>query len=164
MRSMRRKRVEKGVSCAWLEPWRQKRVSRFCHRKIARGRQFPKRERERAHRHFAVRATVAKNEFVNSVAECETLYSPRQLLECISQIEKDGDRVRLEKWGDRTLDIDVLFFGDEVIELDDLCVPHPDMQNRLFVLQPLCELLIPTKCIRCTKKRVREMLSELEEK
>lgn len=106
---------------------------------------------------------VAKNEFVNSVAECETLYSPRQLLDCISQIEKDGDRVRLEKWGDRTLDIDVLFFGDDVIELDDLCVPHPDMQNRLFVLQPLCGLC-PNKVHPLTKKRVREMLSELEGK
>ena len=106
---------------------------------------------------------VAKNEFVNSVAECETLYSPRQLIDCIAQVEKDGDRGRVERWGERRRGVGVWVGGDEGIERGDLCGRRPDMQNRLFVLKPLGELC-PNKVHPLTKKRVHEMLSELEGK
>lgn len=105
---------------------------------------------------------VAKNDFVNSAVKAETLYSPQELLATINAIEKDGDRVRLERWGDRTLDIDIVFYGDEIIEDDDICVPHIDMQNRDFVLAPLVELC-PNKLHPVLKKRVKELYAELTE-
>ncbi len=103
---------------------------------------------------------VAKNDFVNSAVKAETLYSPQELLACINEIEKNGDRVRLERWGDRTLDIDIVFYGDEIVEDDNLCVPHIDMQNRDFVLAPLNELC-PNKLHPVLKKRVRELYENL---
>lgn len=84
------------------------------------------------------------------------------MLATINAIEKDGDRVRLERWGDRTLDIDIVFYGDEIIEDDDICVPHIDMQNRDFVLAPLVELC-PNKLHPVLKKRVKELYAELTE-
>lgn len=105
---------------------------------------------------------VAKNDFVNSVVKAETLYSPQELLATINAIENDGDRVRLERWGDRTLDIDIVFYGDEIVEDDDLCVPHIDMQNRYFVLAPLVELC-PNKLHPVLKKRVKELYVEFTE-
>ena len=99
---------------------------------------------------------VATEQFVNSAVKCKTLYTPHELLDAIAQIEEDGDRVRKERWGNRTLDIDVLFYDDEIIEDNDLCVPHPDMQNRAFVLSPLCELC-PNKVHPVLRKRVFEL-------
>ena len=103
---------------------------------------------------------VAKGIFINSAVECETIYTARELLCKIGEIEKAGGRIRKEHWGDRTLDIDILFFGDEVIEDDDLCVPHPDMTNRDFVLAPLFELC-PNKVHPLLKKRVRDLYADL---
>lgn len=103
---------------------------------------------------------VATDEFVNSAVRLQTLYSPRELLSVISQIELDGDRVRTERWGNRTLDIDIIFYDDAVIEDSDLCVPHIDMQHRDFVLKPLCELC-PHKLHPILKKRVCELLSDI---
>lgn len=99
---------------------------------------------------------VATETFINSAVKCKTLYTPHELLDTIMQIEKDGDRVRNERWGNRTLDIDVLFYDDLIIEDDDLCVPHPDMQKRDFVLAPLCELC-PNKVHPLFNKRISEL-------
>lgn len=104
---------------------------------------------------------VAAGEFVNSAVKISTLYSPFELLSVISQIETDGERVRSERWGNRTLDIDVIFYDDCVISANDLCVPHIDMQNRAFVLEPLCELC-PNKLHPILKKRVCELKSDLD--
>ena len=104
---------------------------------------------------------VATGEFVNSAVKISTLYSPFELLSVISQIETDGERVRSERWGNRTLDIDVIFYDDCVISANDLCVPHIDMQNRAFVLEPLCELC-PNKLHPILKKRVCELKSDLD--
>ena len=106
---------------------------------------------------------VATGSFINSVVECDTLYSPEQLLEVIQDVELRGGRVRTEHWGDRTLDIDVLFYDDCIIEQNDLCVPHFDMENRDFVLIPLAELC-PNKVHPLLKKRVNQLLSELKSK
>ena len=99
---------------------------------------------------------VATETFVNSAVKCKTLYTPHELLNTLMQIEKDGDRVRSEHWGNRTLDIDILFYDDLIIEDDDLCVPHPDMQNRDFVLKPLLELC-PNKVHPLFYKRISEL-------
>ena len=83
---------------------------------------------------------VADETFVNSVVEVETLYSPYELLDVIRDIEKQGDRVRLERWGNRTLDVDILFYDNLVIGEKDLAIPHSDLHNRDFVLVPMKEL------------------------
>ncbi|MBD5632616.1 MAG: 2-amino-4-hydroxy-6-hydroxymethyldihydropteridine diphosphokinase [Clostridia bacterium] len=83
---------------------------------------------------------VAQNEFLNCAAEIETYLTPRQLLDEIHRIEEESGRVRKRRWDDRTLDIDIIFFGREVIYEDDLTVPHPDYFRRDFVLAPLKEI------------------------
>ena len=65
---------------------------------------------------------------------------PRQLLEMLLQTELEMGRVRLRRWGERIIDLDLLFYGSEIINEPDLTVPHPDMQNRDFVLRPLAEI------------------------
>lgn len=83
---------------------------------------------------------VADESFVNSVVEVETIYTPYELLDRIHEIEEKGQRVRLERWGNRTLDVDILFYDDLVVDDKDLAIPHPDLHNRDFVINPLCEL------------------------
>lgn len=103
---------------------------------------------------------VARFEFVNSAVECDTLYSPKELLGVLRNIELQGGRVRKEHWGDRTLDIDIVFYDDEVIQGDDLCIPHIDMHNRIFVLRPLYDLC-PYKVHPLLNKRIEELLRDL---
>ena len=64
----------------------------------------------------------------------------RELLRQLQAIEQQAGRERKERWGPRTLDLDLIFYDDWVIDTEELKVPHPDMQNRAFVLQPLAEL------------------------
>ncbi len=79
-------------------------------------------------------------DFVNAVAQVETGLSARQLLWNLLLIEKRLGRARSQKWGPRTIDLDLLLFGDQVIDDDDLSVPHPEITRRSFVLAPLAEL------------------------
>ncbi|SFN08536.1 2-amino-4-hydroxy-6-hydroxymethyldihydropteridinediphosphokinase [Thermodesulforhabdus norvegica] len=79
--------------------------------------------------------------FVNGVAEGSTLLAPLQLLENLQKIESEMGRVRDFKWGPRTVDLDILFYGDEIVELPGLTIPHPELHRRRFVLVPLCELV-----------------------
>lgn len=83
---------------------------------------------------------VAKNEFLNCAVEIETYLSPRALLDEIHRVENECGRVRNERWGDRTLDIDIIFFGKKVVFEDDLIIPHPEFSKRDFVLTPLKEI------------------------
>ena len=78
--------------------------------------------------------------FLNLVVELATLSGPRELLERCRELERAADRVRVERWGPRTLDVDILLYGDERIDDEDLKVPHPRMWDRRFVLQPLADL------------------------
>ena len=80
---------------------------------------------------------VAKNKFINSAVELETIYSPQELLKVINNIEKEAGRVRNKKWEDRVLDIDIVLFGNEIINDENLTVPHKEMHKREFVLRPL---------------------------
>ena len=80
---------------------------------------------------------VAQNAFLNACAEIETYLPPRALLSEIHRIEEEGGRVRTLRWGDRTLDIDIIFYGREIICEDGLTVPHADYANRPFVTEPL---------------------------
>lgn len=79
-------------------------------------------------------------DFYNQVVVVETGLSPHQVLECIHRIEKNLGRIRAEKWGTRILDIDILFFGNKVLDESDLQVPHPGIADRKFTLIPLNEI------------------------
>ncbi|WP_003544974.1 2-amino-4-hydroxy-6-hydroxymethyldihydropteridine diphosphokinase [Desulfotomaculum nigrificans] len=78
--------------------------------------------------------------FLNTVAELDTTLSPQELLQVLLAIESELGRVRVEHWGPRTIDLDLLLYGQEEINLPQLVVPHPRMTERAFVLVPLAEL------------------------
>ena len=78
--------------------------------------------------------------FLNLVVELETAMKPLDLLHQIQKIENEGGRQRQVFWGPRTIDIDILFYGNEVINVPGLKVPHPEMYKRDFVMMPLLEL------------------------
>lgn len=78
--------------------------------------------------------------FYNSVVELHTLLSPGTLMSLLLNIEKDYGRERAVKWGPRTLDLDLLLYDDLVTDDPHVTIPHPLMEERLFVLEPLCEI------------------------
>lgn len=78
--------------------------------------------------------------FLNQVVEVETGKSPQRLLFIANMIEKEMGRERFEKWGSRLIDIDILYFGDIEFKNENLIIPHPQIQNRRFTLEPLVEL------------------------
>ncbi|EQC69396.1 2-amino-4-hydroxy-6-hydroxy-methyl-dihydropteridine pyrophosphokinase [Streptococcus sp. HSISB1] len=83
---------------------------------------------------------IDQDDFLNLCCELETSLSAQELLVNCQQIEKDLDRVRHEHWGPRTIDIDILLYGDDHINEENLKVPHPYMTERAFVLVPLHDI------------------------
>ena len=83
---------------------------------------------------------VDQPNFLNAVAQIDTELTARQLLWNLQLIEKRLGRVRTQRWGPRTIDLDLLLFGNLVVEEPDLKVPHPELTRRSFVLVPLVEL------------------------
>lgn len=81
-----------------------------------------------------------QNSFLNQALLINTALSPSQLLVVLKDIEKDMGRIETIKWGPRVIDIDILFYGSEVINLPQLIIPHPQIQNRLFTLIPMNEI------------------------
>ncbi|MFA7903683.1 2-amino-4-hydroxy-6-hydroxymethyldihydropteridine diphosphokinase [Pseudomonas aeruginosa] len=79
--------------------------------------------------------------YTNAVAALESALAPLDLLDALQAIENDQGRVRKERWGPRTLDLDILLYGDQVLDLPRLQVPHYHMHARPFVLYPLAELV-----------------------
>jgi 2-amino-4-hydroxy-6-hydroxymethyldihydropteridine diphosphokinase len=79
----------------------------------------------------------AQDDFLNAVAAVDTELAPRDLLAAAMTVEQLEERVRAVRWGPRTLDVDILLYGDERIAEPDLEIPHPRMQERAFVLAPL---------------------------
>ncbi len=84
--------------------------------------------------------------FLNTVAEIETDLTARQLLALLKDMEKKLDRTPTVRWGPRTIDLDILLFGNDKIEDADLVIPHPRMIERAFVMAPLAEIA-PHLCI-----------------
>ena len=78
--------------------------------------------------------------FVNAVAEVETSLLPLQLLDRLQEIEERMERNTPYRWGPRSIDLDILFFGNRVVEEPELTIPHPLVEQRRFVLEPLVEL------------------------
>jgi 2-amino-4-hydroxy-6-hydroxymethyldihydropteridine diphosphokinase len=81
-----------------------------------------------------------QDDYLNAVVAVETDLRPRELLGVAQGLEARAGRVRAERWGPRTLDVDVLLVGDAVVDDEDLVVPHPRMRERAFVLVPLADL------------------------
>lgn len=105
---------------------------------------------------------VEQDDFYNSVFCMDTLYSPIELLTRLQEEEKEANRERLVKWGPRTLDLDILYYDDEIIEREHLRIPHVDMTNRDFVLLPLSEVA-PYKRHPILGMTTIEMLGRLKE-
>jgi 2-amino-4-hydroxy-6-hydroxymethyldihydropteridine diphosphokinase len=78
--------------------------------------------------------------YTNAVAALDSLLPPLELLDALQAIENDQGRERLERWGPRTLDLDIVLFGDRLIDEPRLKVPHYHLQERAFVLYPLADL------------------------
>ena len=85
---------------------------------------------------------------------------PHELLDELHRIEKEAGRERIIRWGPRTLDLDIIFYDDMILQDDDLCIPHVEMHKRDFVLKPLCGIA-PYKRHPVTGKTVKEMLDEV---
>ena len=81
-----------------------------------------------------------QDEFLNGALEIKTLRSPEELLELIGTVEQALGRERVIHWGPRTIDLDIIFYNDEIIQTERLTIPHIEMANRMFVLEPLCEI------------------------
>ncbi|MCD8230814.1 MAG: 2-amino-4-hydroxy-6-hydroxymethyldihydropteridine diphosphokinase [Clostridiales bacterium] len=104
-----------------------------------------------------------QGKFVNAAIVLKTLYTPYELLRFLQKIEEKAGRKREIHWGPRTLDLDILFYDNEILEQSDLIVPHPDMENRLFVLDPLAELC-PGKIHPVLGKSILRMRDELRKR
>ena len=103
-----------------------------------------------------------QDDFINGAVRFKTMLSPHGLLDLLHEIEKKADRKREIHWGPRTLDLDIIFYDREIIDEDDLVIPHSDMHNRHFVLIPAAELM-PNYRHPVIRKTVRQLLEELGE-
>lgn len=103
---------------------------------------------------------VEQDDFLNACLSLDTLLSPSELLEKLHEIEQAAHRERLIHWGPRTLDLDILLYDDEILETEDLIIPHVEMHKREFVLKPLSEIA-PYKRHPVYQKTVAELLEAL---
>jgi len=99
--------------------------------------------------------------FLNAVAWLETELDPRAILWHLLLIEKRMGRVRSQRWGPRSIDLDLLFCGDWIVEEPDLQVPHPEAHRRAFVLHPLQEV-DPDFVHPMTGESIRKMIRKLD--
>lgn len=100
--------------------------------------------------------------FLNQVLKIETELTAQQLLQTILKIEEEMGRKREIRYGPRMIDIDILFFNDEIIDLPGLHLPHPQMQNRRFALEPLNEIA-GTKLHPVLQKNISQILEECDD-
>jgi 2-amino-4-hydroxy-6-hydroxymethyldihydropteridine diphosphokinase len=99
--------------------------------------------------------------FLNAAASLETTLDPHQLLAVLQEVEHRAGRVRAARWGERTLDLDLLIFGDKFLDSKDLKLPHPRLAFRRFVLAPLAEIA-PTVIDRMTNRTIADLLANLD--
>ena len=104
---------------------------------------------------------VEQDDFLNGACVAETDLDPETLLATLLDIEKELDRVRVIHWGPRTIDLDVIFYEDRIINTNTLTVPHRDMENRTFVLEPMNEIC-PDWIHPVNGKTVRELYEDIK--
>lgn len=104
---------------------------------------------------------VKQGEFLNTVMKVRTLLEPEPLLDLLQSLEQKAGRERKVHWGPRTLDLDLLFYDDRILTAPRLIVPHPDMENRDFVLKPLCDIA-PGLVHPVSRRTVIALLRDLE--
>jgi len=97
--------------------------------------------------------------FLNGAVAVDTTLSARELLDTLLAIERSLGRVRVERWGPRTVDLDLLVYGDEIVDEPGLRVPHPRLHERRFALEPLVEL--DPELVSPGRGRVSELLAAL---
>lgn len=81
-----------------------------------------------------------QNSFLNMVMEISSSLSAAELLTFLKYLEINTGRKQRARWTEREIDIDIIFYGNKIINLENIIIPHPEMQNRKFVLMPLCEI------------------------
>ncbi len=106
---------------------------------------------------------IEQDTFVNGCLELRTLYPPKELLNILNEIEKNAKRERIIHWGPRTLDLDIIFYDHLVLADEELIVPHIDMQNREFVLEPMRQLNPYFRHPVCNLT-IEELLNKLKKK
>ena len=102
-----------------------------------------------------------QDDFLNACLLIDTTLSPENLLIRVNKIEEELGRIRLEKWGARTIDIDILLYDDKIIESPNLIIPHPLMHQRSFVLIPLAEIA-PNKRHPILNKTIAQLVKILQ--
>jgi hypothetical protein len=105
---------------------------------------------------------IEQDSFLNAVAEIRFWGTVEELLNCILQVEQQLGRERVIRWGPRTIDIDILAFGEHVLHTEKLSVPHPGIAERAFVLVPWAEIA-PNYIIPGIAKTVQELKDALPE-
>ncbi len=106
---------------------------------------------------------VEQDDFLNGACHIRTLMEPEELLCYLHSLEEKAGRKRDIHWGPRTLDLDILLYDDLIYESDTLVIPHVDMENREFVLKPMCEIA-PNIRHPISKKTMRQLLDSLNPK
>jgi len=101
-----------------------------------------------------------QDSFLNGACIVDTVFSPKELLYQLLAIEQELGRKREIRWGPRIIDLDIIFYEDQIIREKDLIIPHPDAHNRTFVMGPISEIA-PFFVHPIYKKTVREIYHEL---
>lgn len=105
---------------------------------------------------------VEQDDFLNGALEVKTLRSPNRLLDLIGVIEKELKRERVIHWGPRTIDLDIIFYDNIIMDTEKLTIPHPEMHKRGFVLKPLLKIA-PRLIHPIYKKDISQLLEELKD-
>lgn len=105
---------------------------------------------------------VEQEDFLNGALYMQTIMSPKELLSLIGSIEKDLKRERIIHWGPRTIDLDILLYDNDIIQTNELTIPHIEMTNREFVLEPMAEIA-PWLRHPINGKTMKELFSHLKE-
>lgn len=104
-----------------------------------------------------------QDDFLNMAVELDTNLQPRELLKVLQEIELELHRVRKIRWGPRTIDLDIIYYENKVIDEEDLHIPHIDLYNRDFVLEPIVEI-DPSFIDPRKNKTTAELLDELKDR
>ena len=99
-----------------------------------------------------------QDNFLNQILKIKTTLLACEVLSIVLNIEEQLGRVRIEKWGERLIDIDIIFYNDSIIETPELCVPHKHLHERMFVLKPLHDI-VPEMVHPKYNKTIEELLN-----